>query len=87
MLAIGVAREAATTRIEGTNTVSMQYVCLMAQLTIQIYALFFVMQCTVATKLELSAYTFENCKYFMINAASDFQIVVVVFELYVFIIT
>ncbi len=57
-----------------------------AQLIIQIYLLFFVMQCTVATKLELSAYTFENCKYFMINAASEFQ-VVVVFKLYVFIIT
>ncbi len=43
------------------------------------------MQRTVATKLELSAYTFEKCKYFMINATSEIQSVVV-FDLYVFII-
>jgi hypothetical protein len=42
------------------------------------------MQRTVATKLELSV-CFEKCKYFMINAASEIQSVIV-FILYVFII-
>ncbi len=85
MLATGGAREAATTRIEGTNTITVQYVCLCSSVNNTNIYITFVMQRTVATKLELSACTFEKCKYFMINAASEFQSVVV-FDLYEFII-